>query len=91
MFDVKLACPRSQRSHCSLIPHGIDDRPSSKRESDQVFANSLCGIDVIVYTWKILRRHLHKSTWFYVIIKRMRKQWIPGALFSPSAPGFEAT
>ena len=42
---------------------------------------SLCGIDVIVYTWKVLRHHLHKSTWFCVTIKRMHKQWIPGALF----------
>ena len=42
---------------------------------------SLCGIDVIVYTRKVLRHHLHKSTWFCVTINRMHKQWIPGALF----------
>ena len=50
----------------------------------------LCGIDVIVHAWKVLRSHLHKSTWFYVIIERMHKQWMLGALSPSSAPGFEA-
>ena len=44
--------------------------------------NSLCGIDVIVYT----QRHLHKSTWFYVIIKRMRKQTRLGSRLTGSIP-----
>ena len=80
----------------SLMVLMTDQAPNVSQSCEYVFVVSLCGINVIVYTRKVLRRHLHKSTWFYVIItiKRMRKQWIPGALFpleASSAPGFEAS
>ena len=80
VFDVKLARDGS----VVIIPHGTDDRLSSKRESqscDHVFVVTLRGIDVIVHTRKGLRRRLHKH---------MRKQWIPGTLSPSSVPGFEA-
>ena len=80
MFDVKLARDDS----VVIVVSSLMALTSSKRESqscDHVFVVSLCGMDVIVYTRKVLRRHLHKSTWFYVIIERMRKQWTPRALF----------
>ena len=66
----------------SLMVLMTNQVPNVSQSCDHVFMVSLCGIDVIVHTRKVLRRHLHKSTWFYVhvIIKRMRKQWIPGAL-----------
>ena len=85
MFDVKLARDHSVVIVVSSLMALMTDQVPSVRAIKSV--NSLCGIDVIVYAWKILRRHLHKSTWFYVIIKRMRKQWIPGALFSPPRLG----
>ena len=91
MFDVKLA--QDDNVVPSLMALMTD--PSSKRESescDHVFVVSLPGIDIIVHTRKVLRHHLHKSTWFYVIIKHMCKQWILGGTLSPSsAPGIEAT
>ena len=83
MFDVKLARDHSLVIVVSSLMALMTDQVPSVRAIKSSCVNSLCGIDVIVYTWKILRRHLHKSTWFYLIIKRMRKQWIPGALFSP--------
>ena len=83
VFDVKLARDDSVVIVVSsLMALMTDQVPNMKSQScDHVFVVSLCGIDVIVYTWIVLQRHLHKSMWFYVIIKRMSKQWIPGALF----------
>ena len=84
VFDVKVARDDSVVIVVSSLMVLMTDQVPNVRAKAAIinfFVVSLCGIDIIVHTRKVLRRHLHKSTWFYVIIKHIRKHWIPGALF----------
>ena len=92
MLDVKLVRNDSVVIVVSSLMTLMTDQVPSVHESESCdhVVVLLCGINITVHARKVLRCHLHKSIRFYVIIKRMRKQWIPGTLSPSSVPGFEA-